>query len=244
MAIILKFYTFIKKKIGLINVLDAKTLKIQKLNPFHLIFFLVIFSSLFFISSILINKGNKEDAANFEEITKTSEFSSLTNFLISKINSPYKEINYSIQNNDTVEKILKRFNIKNEDIRNITVKLKQKKLGDIYSGRKLSLIIKKLNNGSNTVVNLLYPISNTSSVEIRKSQNSYLIKNILQLLRKSCIKNIIKNNCYSSTIESGVEPNIIVEFAIFGLKLIFKEILEKVIGLKFTMKNLKMIIIS
>ena len=74
-----------------------------------------------------------------------------------------------------MEKILKRFNIKNEDIRNITVKLKQKKLGDIYSGRKLSLIIKKLNNGSNTVVNLLYPISNTSSVEIRKSQNSYLI---------------------------------------------------------------------
>ena len=39
-------------------------------------------------------------------------FSNLTNFLISKINSPYEEIKYIIKNNDTVEKILKKFKIK------------------------------------------------------------------------------------------------------------------------------------
>ena len=54
-------------------------------------------------------------------------FQILTNFLISKINSPYEEINYIIKNNDTVEKILKKFKIKNEDIKNISIKLKEKK---------------------------------------------------------------------------------------------------------------------
>ena len=43
-------------------------------------------------------------------------FQILTNFLISKLNSPYEEINYVIKNNDTVEKILKKFKINNEDI--------------------------------------------------------------------------------------------------------------------------------
>ena len=70
-----------------------------------------------------------------------------TSFLFSNIKSPYKEIDYVINNNDTVEKILKKYKIRNEDINVITVKLKEKKLSNIYSGRNLSLIIKKLNDG-------------------------------------------------------------------------------------------------
>ena len=44
-------------------------------------------------------------------------FRNFTNFLISKINSPYEEINYVIENNDTVEKILKKFKVRNTDIK-------------------------------------------------------------------------------------------------------------------------------
>ena len=65
----------------------------------------------------MINKKNKENENNFKEITKTNDFLNLTNFLISKINSPYKEIDYIIKNNDTVEKILKKIQNKNEDIK-------------------------------------------------------------------------------------------------------------------------------
>ena len=41
-------------------------------------------------------------------------------------------IDYVIKNNDTVEKILKQFRIRNEDIRNITLTLSKKKLTNIY----------------------------------------------------------------------------------------------------------------
>ena len=230
MTIIQKINSFFKKKFDFWLHLEAKNLKIQKLNPLILISFLIIFSGIFFISSNLIDKKNERNINSFKEITKTNEFSNLSNFLISKINSPYQETSYIIKNNDTVEKILIKFKIRNEDIKDISIKLKQKKLFNIYSGRKLSLILKKLENGSNTLVNMVYPINNTTSVEIRKSQNVFFVKeNILQLYKKEVVvKNVITNNLYSSAIESGVEPNIIVEFArIFGFEVDFQRDIRK-----------------
>ena len=66
-------------------------------------------------------------------------------------------------------------------------------------------LLKKLEDGSNTLVNFVYPINNTASVEIRKSQNDFLVKeNILQLYKKEVVvRNIIKNNLYSSAVKSG-----------------------------------------
>ncbi len=230
MTIIVKIKNFLRKKVNYFSIIDFKILKFQKFNPLFLISFLIIFSIVFFISSNLINKKNEENYNNFMEITKTNEFSNLTNFFISKINSPYKEINYVIENNDTVEKILKKFKVRDEDINKISIELKQKKLTNIYSGRKLSLIVKKLTNEANTVVNLYYPINNTSSIEIRKSKDNFTVKeNILQLYKKEVvIKNVIKDNLYSSATEVGVEPNIIVEFArIFGFEVDFQRDIRK-----------------
>ena len=225
MTIIQKIAIFTKKKLNFFSLIDVRALHFQKLNPLILISFLIVFSVLFFVSSNLIQKKKNENANNLIEITKNREFSSLTNFLISKINSPYEEIGYVIKNNDTIEKILKEYKIRNEDIRDISLQLKKRKLANIYSGRKLSLILKKLEDGTNTIVNLVYPINNTTSVEIRKSQNNFEVKeNILQLYKREVVvKNIIKNNLYNSAVESGVEPNIIVEFArIFGFEVDFQ----------------------
>ncbi len=230
MTIIQKINDFFKKKARLFPLIDTKVLRIEKFNPFIVISFLLIFSSFFFISSTLIENKNTKNANSLKEIAKSNEFSNLSNYFISKISSPYRELDYVIKNNDTVEKILKNFKVQDEDIKIISVKLKQKKLGNIYSGRKLNLITKKLENGSNTIINLVYPISNTASVEIRKFKNDFIVKeNILQLYKKEVvIKNVIKNNLYSSAVDSGVEPNIIVEFArIFGFEVDFQRDIRK-----------------
>ena len=230
MAIIEKIKTLIKRNFNFLSLLDARIIRINKFNPLLLISFLVIFSSLFFISSSFISKKNKDNLTNLKEISQSSEFSNFTNFFISKINSPYKEINYTIKNNDTLDKILKKFNVRNEDINKIAVKLRQSKLNNIYSGKKLSLIIKKLENDTYTIVNLKYPINNTTSLEIRNHKSDFLVKeNILQLYKKEVVvKNVIKDNLYATAIKSGVEPNIIVEFArIFGFEVDFQRDIRK-----------------
>ena len=230
MAIIQKIYTFLKKRYNFLLLFDTKVLRVQKFNPFILVSFLFVFSALFFVVSNIINKKTQENTANLKEITNTNEFSNLTKFLLSKISSPYEEINYEIKSNDTVEKILRNFKIKEDDIKAISVKLKKKKLTNIYSGRKLNLITKKLGNGTSTVINFIYPVNNTTSIEIRKTQDNFTIsENILQLYKKEVVvKNVIKNNLYSSAMESGVEPNIIIEFArIFGFEVDFQRDIRK-----------------
>ena len=190
----------------------------------------MFFSTLFFVTSNLINSKNKNNKYNLKQVTNSGEFSNLTSYFISKINSPYEEASYLIKNNDSIEKILKKFNIKDSDVKNISIKLKEKKLSNIYSGRKLSLIYKKLDGNTNTVVNLIYPVSNTSSIEIRKANNNFLVKeNILQLYKKEVVvRNVIKNNLYRAAVDAGVEPNIIVEFArIYGFEVDFQRDIRK-----------------
>tara|TARA_E500000178_G_C16959909_1_gene725489 strand:+ start:125 stop:1471 length:1347 start_codon:yes stop_codon:yes gene_type:complete len=230
MTIIQKISTFFKKKNNFFPRIDTKVLQIRGFNPVIIISFLIIFSCVFFVTSNLIDKKNEKNLNNLKEISENNEFSTFTNFLISRINSPYQEISYIIKNNDTVEKILKKYKVQQDDIRNISSKLKQQKLTNIYSGRKLTLIIKKMNDGSNSVVNFVYPINNTTSVDIRKSQDIFIVKeNILQLNKKEVvIKNTIKNNLYSSAIEAEIEPNIIIEFArIFGFEVDFQRDIRK-----------------
>ena len=230
MTIIQKIELFLKKKFSFFSTLDLKIIHLRKFNLFFLIFFVIIFSSFFFISSNIINQKNDSDKKNFNELTKSSEFSNLSNFLISKINSPYREVNYIIENNDSVEKILRKFEVKDNEIKKISNKLKERNFNNIYSGRKLNLIVKKLEDGSNAVINFVYPINNTTSIEIRKYQNTFkIIENVLQLYKKEVVvKNIIKNNLYSSAVNVGVEPNIIIEFArIFGFEVDFQRDIRK-----------------
>jgi len=221
---------FYRKKFNFLTYLKLSRVKFLNLNPVIIIGFVVVFSILYFTISSLINAKNEENEENLSEVTRTGEFSNLKNYFISKINSPYKEVNYIIKNNDTIEKILRNFKIKNIDIKNISAKLKEKKLSNIYSGRKLSLIYKKLENNTNTVVNLIYPVSNTSSIEIRKTQNNFVVKeNILQLYKKEVVaRNIITNNLYSSAVNVDIEPNIIIEFArIYGFEVDFQRDIRK-----------------
>ena len=230
MTVIQFISNFYKKKINFIHSLSLNKLKINNFNPIIFLSFIVFFSILFFTILNLINIKENENKKNLSEVTDSNEFSNLTNYFISKINSPYEEVSYIIKNNDTIEKILKKFDIKKDDIKKISTKLKEKKLSNIYSGRKLSLIYKKLEDKSNTVVNLVYPVSNTSSIEIRNVKNDFLVKeNILQLYKKEVVaRNVIKNNLYASAVEAKVEPNIIIEFArIYGFEVDFQRDIRK-----------------
>jgi len=215
-----------------IKSLKTKDIEIRLLNwnYFFYIFLIIVFFLVCIIVSNLINEKIKKESKNLNAIVKSDEFINLGDFFLSKINSPYREEKYLIKNNDSVEKILKKFNIDNKDIKNISNKLKLKKLSNIYAGRELALVYKKLEDSTKTVISLVYPISNTLSIEIRKTQSDFIIKeNILKLYKKEVVvKKEIKNNLYSAAVEAGVEPNIIIEFArIFGFEVDFQRDIRK-----------------
>ena len=224
------FSDFLKKQFNFKPLIKLNKIKIININPIILISFVVFSSIAFFSISNFVAKKNIEEQKNISAVTNSSEFSIFTKYLVSKITSPYKEESYQIKKNDSIERILKNFNIKADDIKNVSIELKKNKLTSIYSGRKLSLIYKKEEDGSLSLINLNYPLSNTRSIEVRKKQDKFIVKeNILRLYKNEVVvKNIIKNNLYTSATEVGIEPNIIIEFArIFGFEVDFQRDIRK-----------------
>ena len=126
MTLIQKLNDFFKKTANKTQPSIVQKLRNLNQNYFVLFSILIFFSIIFFVSGNLIEKKNFKNAKNFKDTTKSTEFINLSNFFISKINSPYKVEKYLIENNDSVEKILKKFNIKKDDIKNISLKLKQR----------------------------------------------------------------------------------------------------------------------
>ena len=177
-----------------------------------------------------INNQKNENEENLENFFNSEEFVSVKSSFLDSLKSPYIEFNYNIENNDSIGRILKKFRVSDKEIQTIIKGLKQKKLTNIYAGRKLKIVLKKLDNKSNSVINILYPINNTLSVQIRKNKNQIEIKeNILKLNKKEVvIKNTINSSLYTAATEAQIEPNIIIEFArIYGFEIDFQRDIRK-----------------
>ena len=74
MAIIQKIEAFIRNKLNFFLAINSSSFKIKRFNPLIIISFLLIFSSIYFLSSSFINKKNKENFNNLESVAKTNDF--------------------------------------------------------------------------------------------------------------------------------------------------------------------------
>jgi len=211
------------KQVGFFNILILKKYTIYLFSLIILFFFYIFFLDQF-------NSYNKLKKNNLSTILSSNDFLEFKEYFIDNLKSPYKEYKYTIKNNDSIERILLNYDINYDEIKKITNNLKKKNLSNIYAGREISIIIKKDNDNKNNLINILFPISNTLSVEVRKNNDEFKItENILELTKKEVvIKSTIKNNLYSAAIEAGIEPNVIVEFArIYGFEVDFQRDVRK-----------------
>ena len=205
-----------------------KILSYKKYSIYVLVFFISLAVYIFY--NYQLKAFNEVKKNNLDSVTSSAEFLDFKKYILNKISSPYSEYQYIIKNNDSMEKILNKFKINQKEIKFIANELKKKKLSNIYTGRKVSIVLKKISKIENSVVSILYPVSNTLSVEIRNNGKSFEIKENVIILHKKevVVKSVIKNNLYSAAVETGVEPNIIVEFArIFGFEVDFQRDIRK-----------------
>ena len=187
---------------------------------FSLIVFFLIYALI--INQIKSYTEVKEN--NFKFFLESNEFNNIKQFVFKNLNSPYKEYNYIVENNDTIEKILKKHNVADADINSIAASVVEKKLSNIFSKTKVKIIIKE-ESKVNKIVSLSYPINEITTVEIKRIKDGFDINEITLKLEKKeiVLSNTIKNNLYSSAVEVGIEPNIIVEFAnMFGFEVDFQ----------------------
>ena len=188
----------------------------------------LILSSILLIFILLLTVVYKSD----EKIIKRSmtieisyenpDLETFKQFLLNQIKSPFINLNYEIIKGDTIQKILKKFKVQNNEIQNIINKYK--KYGNpnqLLAGDSIDIIIEKsLSANRNTIVKFSVPITKSTTIAITKDEDNQIISNkiITKLYKRKILsENIISNNLYSSAMEASINPDTIIEFArIFG----------------------------
>jgi len=193
-------------------------------------FFIILLLLLGILSSKNDQKIEKKITENFNGISEGKIFK---NFLLNQIKAPFINLDYKIVKGDTIEKILLKLKVKNNEIQKVINEYKKyAKSNQLFVGNKIEIVVEKnLSSNKNSIVKFSAPITKSTTVEIFKDdENKIVSKKIITKLYKKKIlaQNIIKNNLYSSAVEAGLNPDTIIEFArIFGFEIDFQRDIRK-----------------
>ena len=197
-----------------------------------LVFLGPIFFILIIYSAISYNSKLKEERLKtIASFLANNDTILLKNYLLNQIESPYLEYDYLIKDGDTIENIFKKFGISNKQVDIIVEKIKKMKLADIKTGQKISFLLKRnIRSKEIEIINVNYPLSKETFVQIDKKKNKIEVtKNVTQLYKKEIVlSGKINTSLYRSATDSGIEPNVILEFArIFGFEVDFQRDIRK-----------------
>ena len=200
------------------------------------ILFTIIVISLLLLA--VVYKGNEKVITKSLSIqskvkVKESDYQTFKKFLLDQIKSPFINVDYEINKGENIQKILKKYKVKDHDIQKVIQEYKKfGKPNQLLIGNKIHIIIKKgLSEKKNSIIKFSVPITKSTTIEIAKNEeNKIIAKKIITKLykRKILSENIIKNNLYSSAIEVKINPDTIIEFArIFGFEIDFQRDIRK-----------------
>ncbi len=189
-----------------------------------------------FLVTTIVNKNEGKVEVKTTNIGKNNERNDLNiikDFLISKIKSPFININYEIKKGDTIQKILKKYKVKNRDIQTVVTQYKKySNPNNLLAGNKIDIIVEKNPlEDSSFLIKFSVPITKSTTILIVKNEEDKIVsKKIITKVykKKTLTENIIKNNLYSSAIEAKINPDTIIEFArIFGFEIDFQRDIRK-----------------
>jgi len=191
----------------------------------------IVFIFIIYVAITYNSKLKRERSEAINSFLLDNDTILLKNYLLNKIKSPYLEYDYLIKEGDTVENILRKFSIRKDQVDFIVKKIKKMNLADIKTGQKISFLLKKnVSTKQIEIISVNYPLSKETFVQIDKKKNRIEItKNVKRFFKKEIVLNgKITNSLYKSAVDSGIEPNIIIEFArIFGFEVDFQRDIRK-----------------
>ena len=195
----------------------------------------VVFIVFFFLVSVVYKNDSSLEEVKSAKISSIDEndFKTIKEFFFKQIKSPFINVSHEIKSGDTIGKILKKYKVESNQIQAVINQYKKySKPNQLLVGNKIDLVIEEnLSGKKNSISRFFIPITKSTSIEIKKNDLGKIeAKKIITKLykRKIVAENIIKNNLYSSAIESKINPETIIEFArIFGFEIDFQRDIRK-----------------
>ncbi len=198
--------------------------KIIKNNLYLIILIFLLFFTILITNFYSINKKNNEN--NFINLLNNSYLKKSLNLIVNNLTPKFSYIDFEVEKGDTFEKIVKQLNLSPTEKELIVSKLsKFKFVNNLYRGQKISF---KINNSKPIKVFEISIEKSKTKVFVfdrkdglDKFEHKEISKNLNQLIVYK--ESIITNSLYSSAINKGIEPNIIIEFArIYGFQIDFQ----------------------
>ena len=204
----------------------------NKEKTIYFILFAFLITILLLVSVVYKNdEGIKKIETNI--LSHDLELILVKKFFFNRLKSPFTNINYEIKSGESIQKILQKLKIKNNEIQLVINHFK--KYGNpnqLLAGNRIDIVVKgNLSKKNNSIVKFSIPITKSTTIEIiRDEEDKITSKKIITKLykRKILAENIIINNLYSSAIEAKISPDTIIEFArIFGFEIDFQRDIRK-----------------
>ena len=197
------------------------------------IIFIILLTSFLLVTVVFKNDDKVEIASQIDPLIQNKELISIKKFFLSKINSPFLNVNYEIKKGDSIQKILQKFKVPNNQIQRVISQYKKySNPNTLLTGNKIEIIIEKsINDKPNSIIKFSIPVTKGTVIEIKRDELSQITasKIITKLYKKKTFaENVIINNLYSSAIKSKINPETIIEFArIFGFEIDFQRDIRK-----------------
>ena len=202
-------------------------IKLDKLilNHIHILaLILLILISIF--STNYYSSYKKNQIAALENIIENIYLKKTTDLFINSLKPRFETINYIIETGDTFEKILNEINVpKNEKIKILKKISKFKFVNKLYKNQKISFKVDR----KNPIKILGFSVQTSKTKTINFSRNTAIddfeYKEIEKNLKQIIVfkETEIINNLYSSAIDIGIQPNVIIDFArIYGFQVDFQ----------------------
>ena len=202
-------------------------IKLDKLilNHIHILaLILLILISIF--STNFYSSYKKNQIAALENIIENIYLKKTTDLFINSLKPRFETINYIIETGDTFEKILNEINVpKNEKIKILKKISKFKFVNKLYKNQKISFKVDR----KNPIKILGFSVQTSKTKTINFSRNTAIddfeYKEIEKNLKQIIVfkEAEIINSLYSSAIDIGIQPNVIIDFArIYGFQVDFQ----------------------
>ncbi len=182
------------------------------------------------LSTSYYNFNKQKIFRNYKNIINNVYFKKTVNNVFENLEPKFKTIAHKINDGETFDKILKDYNIKEEEILTVKKKLSEKiDLNKLNTTQRIQFTI---NQSNNQLKEFIFQISNAEKILLTKNKekNDFNKEIILTKLNKEIIykENIILNSLYNSASKKKVPINTIIEFArIYGFEVDFQRDIRK-----------------
>ena len=193
--------------------------------------FLVSLSLLTVMVLISFNNLKQLENERYQNLLDNVYLEKTIKNILNNLEPKYVDVEHKISKGDTLDKILKRYEISQNEIKELKKVLKRKNnIDNLELNQLIKFTIEK--SKKIQIVNFEFPVNRKKKISLTKNleSGSFIYNEVNTNLEKKIVYNdgIIKSSLYSAAISKRIKPNIIIDFArIYGFQIDFQRDIRK-----------------